>query len=170
MSKNSELNRIIRQLNVSLRPEEPGDESFLFQVYASTREEELALTNWDQATRTAFLNHQFAAMRHGYKSMSPTGEFLIVLSDQTPVGRLVIYRTAEMIRVVDIALLPAARSKGIGSHVMRRLQTEATAAGVSVQLQVFQNNRAQHLYQRLGFKIAGQDGPYVHLQWTPPGE
>jgi len=167
MKKNNDA-EAIAGLNVSLRPEEPGDESFLFQVYASTRDEELALTNWDQATRTAFLNHQFAAMRLGYKSMFPTGEFLVILNDQAPVGRMVISRSAEMIRVVDVALLSAARGKGIGSLLMRRLQTEATTTGVPIRLQVFQNNRAQHLYQRLGFEITGQDGPYFHLQWTPP--
>ena len=48
-----------------LRREEINDEPFLFQVYAHTRVEELALTNWDPATRQAFLTMQFQAMRRG---------------------------------------------------------------------------------------------------------
>ena len=51
---------------VLLRPERPGDEAFLFAVYASTRAEELSLTNWTEDLRRAFLNQQFNAMRHGY--------------------------------------------------------------------------------------------------------
>ena len=60
---------------VSLRPEQPEDEDFLFAVYASTRAEELAVTGWDEATRSAFLNLQFRAMRQGYHASFPQAEF-----------------------------------------------------------------------------------------------
>jgi len=169
MTADSNASASMHRPGVSLRAEQPGDEPFLFEVYASTREDELALTDWDPATRSAFLQHQFKAMRMGYLSMFPRAEFLVVLNDRTPIGRMVISRSADMIRVVDVALLPAARGKGIGTLLMRRVQAEATAASVPIRLQVFQNNRARHLYHRIGFEIAGHDGPYYQLQWTPPG-
>src|SRR5512140_1284218 len=99
---------------ISLRPEQSEDGPFLFEVYSGTREEELALTNWDATTRRAFLDMPFAAMNRGYAGMFPAGEFSVICESGQSIGRLVLNRTAGEIRVVDIALLPAHRNRGIG--------------------------------------------------------
>lgn len=153
---------------VSLRPEQPADEGFLFDVYAGTREEELALTNWDEPTRHAFLNQQFNAMRQGYRSMFPSGEFLIIELGSQAAGRMVIDRGATAIRVVDLALLPAHRNRGIGTLLMRRICAGAAEAGKPVRLCVLKNNRAFHWYVRLGFAKTGELGVYDELEWRPP--
>jgi len=150
---------------ISLRPERPDDEALLFAVFASTREEELALTNWDAATRQAFLRQQFAAMRQGYRGMFPTGEFLIVELAGQPVGRLVVNQSENEVRVVDIALLPAQRNQQIGTVLMRQI---CAAAAKPVRLSVFKNNRASDWYQRLGFTRTGEQGFYDELEWRPP--
>jgi ribosomal protein S18 acetylase RimI-like enzyme len=152
---------------VSLRPEQPGDEGLLFDVYASTREEELALTNWDEPMRHAFLNQQFNAMRQGYRSLFPSGEFSIIELDGKPAGRMVINRGAMEIRVVDLALLPAHRNRGIGTFLMRQVCTEAANAGKPVRLCVLKNNRALRCYERLGFAKTGELGVYDELEWRP---
>ncbi len=153
---------------LSLRRELPGDESFLFQVYAGTREEELALTNWDENTRRQFLNLQFAAMRRGYANQYPDAEFLIVSLGQERVGRLVINRSADAIRVVDVALLPAHRNRGFGTILMRQVCAEATRAGQPVRLCVLQGNRALRWYERLGFTFCESRGIYDELEWRAP--
>ena len=152
---------------VSLRPEQPGDEGFLFEVYASTREEELALTNWDEPMRRAFLNQQFHAMRQGYRSMFPSGEFSVIELDGEPAGRMVIARGATEIRVVDLALLPAQRNRGIGTVLMRQVCADAASAGKPVRLCVLKNNRALGWYERLGFSNIGESGIYDELEWRP---
>jgi len=152
---------------VCLRPEQPGDEGFLFEVYASTREAELALTNWDGPTRRAFLNQQFSAMRRGYRSMFPAGEFSIIEVEGRPAGRMVIDREAGEIRVVDLALLPAHQNRGIGTGLMRRVCAEAADAGKPVRLCVLKNNRAFPWYVRLGFARTGELGVYDELEWRP---
>jgi len=149
---------------VSLRPEKPEDETFLYDVYASTREEELALTNWDEAMRRAFLNHQFNAMRQGYRSMFPTGEFSIIEISGQPAGRLVIHRTEGEVRVVDLALLPAYRNQGVGTRLMRQICSEANRP---VRLSVLKYNRALQWYARLGFAKIGDQGVYDELEWRP---
>jgi len=154
-------------LPVALRPETSEDGPFLFTVFASTREEELALTNWDEATRRAFLRHQFGAMCQGYRAMFPAGEFSIVLLAGQPVGRMVLDRRPAEIRVVDLALLPAWRNQGVGTWLMRQVCREAAIAGKSVTLCVLQNNRALHWYARLGFTPAGPPGVYEELAWLP---
>ena len=153
---------------LSLRREQPGDEPFLFEVYAGTRAEELALTNWDDNTRRQFLDQQFAAMRRGYAQMYPDGEFLIVSLGSERVGRMVIHRAAEAIRVVDLALLPAHRNRGIGTILMRQVCGEAASTGKPVRLCVLKSNRALRWYQRLGFAFCENRGIYDELEWRPP--
>jgi ribosomal protein S18 acetylase RimI-like enzyme len=152
------------QPSLALRPERPEDESFLYAVYASTREEELTLTNWDAPMRRAFLDHQFNAMRQGYRSMFPDGEFLIVEIDGRPVGRLVVHRAAAEIRVVDLALLPAHQNQGIGTFLMRQICDQADRP---VRLSVLKHNRAFLWYERMGFAKAGDLGVYDELEWRP---
>ena len=150
---------------ISLRPEQPGDESLLFEIYASTREEELALTNWDGPMRRAFLEQQFKAMVRGYRSMFPSGDFLVIELDGRSVGRMVLHRSADEIRVVDLALLPAYRNRGIGTLLMRQVCLEAAKAGKPVRLSVLKNNRAIHWYERLGFAKIGELNIYDEMEW-----
>ena len=149
---------------VLLRAERPGDEDFLYEVYASTREEELALTNWDEQVRRAFLNQQFNAMRNGYRSMFPQGEFMIIEVDGKPAGRMVMDRSTAEIRVVDLALLPAHRNQGIGTFLMRQICAQADRP---VRLSVLKFNRAFRWYERLGFVKTGEQGVYDELEWRP---
>src|SRR5262249_17490064 len=52
---------------VSLRPLRPDYAACLYAVYASTRTEELAVVDWDEAQKTAFLHMQFAAQHQFYQ-------------------------------------------------------------------------------------------------------
>ncbi len=142
MNRSDPPNVDSRSAPVTLRPEQPGDEPFLFEVYASTREAELALTNWEEPARRAFLDMQFTAMRRGYAGMYPAGEFLIIDLGGRAIGRMVLNRTVEEIRVVDLALLPADRNAGIGTFLMRQVCAEAAQAGKPVRLSVLKNSRA----------------------------
>jgi ribosomal protein S18 acetylase RimI-like enzyme len=152
---------------VSLRPEQPGDEAFLFAVYASTRLEELAITGWDEATCTAFLNMQFRAMRMGYGSAFPKADFSVVLLDGHPVGRMVVDRPSDEIHLVDLALLPENRNRGIGTALMRDLLDEAQNTGKPVHLRVLKGSPANRLYQRLGFKQTEDNDIDILMEWTP---
>jgi len=152
---------------VSLRPERAGDEHFLYEVYASTRAEELALTNWDAQTRRLFLDHQFQAMRQGYRSMFPSGIFSVIELAGQPVGRIVTNRSAQELRVVDLALLPPHQNQGIGTQLMRQVCAEAAAARLPVRLSVLKNNRALSWYARLGFFKIAEESIYEELEWRP---
>lgn len=154
--------------SVTLRAEQPGDEAFLLEAYASTRQEELALTNWDAATRTEFVKSQFKAMRAGYAGMFPNAQFSIILMEGRPIGRMVVNRTAREICVVDMILLPQHCGQGIGRRLMNDLIAEAAAGKKIVGLHVLKMNRAIRFYQRLGFTKSGDEGPYDRMEWRPP--
>ncbi|MGH9242345.1 MAG: hypothetical protein ACRD3G_30220, partial [Vicinamibacterales bacterium] len=92
-------------MTLSFRPVRPDDEAFLYEVYASTRREELALTDWDEDKKTRFLQMQFGAQHQYYQDYYPDTDFLIILLDELPVGRLYLARWPGEIRIVDLALL-----------------------------------------------------------------
>jgi GNAT superfamily N-acetyltransferase len=154
---------------ITLRPERAEDEAFLLAVYASTREEELAATGWDAATRGRFLEMQFRAMRQGYRAMFPDAEFAIVLSDGRPVGRAVVDRSGEAVHLVDLALLGLERNRGLGTRLLRQWMGEAAQASRPLCLRVLKGSRARRLYERLGFTRTGDDGLYEALEWRAPG-
>lgn len=152
---------------VTLRPETPADEAFLSELYASTRREELDGLGWGQASRQAFLAQQFFAMQQGYHQSFPTAAFSIVLVDGGPVGRLIVDRRDEEIRIVDAALLPGQRNRGVGTALVRGVLAEAAAAGKPVRLRVLRGGRSAHLCERLGFRRIESDGAHEHWEWRP---
>ena len=91
----------------------------------------------------------------------------MILAGDEPAGRLYVARWEDEIRIVDIALLPAFRGRGIGGALLGDLIAEADAAGKPLSIHVEQNNPARSLYERLGFEEAGEFGVYVLMKRAP---
>jgi ribosomal protein S18 acetylase RimI-like enzyme len=155
---------------LALRPAHAADAEFLFEVYASTRQQELAVVPWSDAEKEGFLRQQFSAQDTYYRQHRPETEFLVILDRDGPVGRLYVCETAEQMIVMDIALLPEHRGRGIGTRLIEALMERAQASGVPMTLHVEANNPAQRLYARLGFVDVGEQGVYRELEWRAPAE
>jgi ribosomal protein S18 acetylase RimI-like enzyme len=149
------------------RPIEPTDLPFLEALYASTRQEEMGPVPWSEDQKRAFLSSQFALQHRFYQENYKDTSFDVILVDGEPAGRLYVDRSPRELCVVDIALVPEWRGRGIGTYLMSALLDEARAAGQPVTLHVEDDNPAQHLYARLGFHVAGRNGPYQFLRWSP---
>jgi GNAT superfamily N-acetyltransferase len=153
---------------VTLRPVAPADDEFLLAVYASTREEELAQVEWQPGQKEAFLRMQSDAQRGEYEARFPDAEYDIIVVDGRPAGRLWIGRRETEIRLLDIALLPEFRNRGIGALLLGRLVGEARRAGVPLRHMVFVlNEGARRFYERLGFEVFEELGAYLHMEWRP---
>jgi ribosomal protein S18 acetylase RimI-like enzyme len=143
---------------------------FLKRLYASTRQEEVAVTGWPQEQIDAFLEMQFNAQRHHYLGNYTDTAWDVILVDGEPAGRLYVARWDDQIRIVDIALLPEYRGRGIGTDLIRGLFEEADASARPVRIHVEMNNPAMTLYRRLGFAPIGDaDGIYLELERPPAG-
>jgi ribosomal protein S18 acetylase RimI-like enzyme len=153
---------------VALRPATPADAEFLYRVYANTRYEELAPVGWPPEQVEAFLRMQFRAQDTHYRRFFPATAFDVVECGGEPVGRLYVDRRPDEIRVVDIALLPEHRSRGLGTRLMAPLLAEAGAAGLPVRIHVEVNNPAKAWYARLGFVTTGGTDVYDLMEWNPP--
>lgn len=152
--------------SVSLRPATPDDDPFLCRIYGSTRTEELALTGWGDAAKAAFVEQQFRAQRDYYYANYDGASYDVVLVDGQPAGRLYVARWPEEIRIMDVALLPEFRGRGVATRLIRELFDEARAAGKTVTIHVERQNRALDLYRRLGFEPVEDRGVYVFLRWS----
>ena len=153
-------------MSVSLRPATPNDEEFLSELYSTSRREELASWGWDAAQRDAFLTLQFNGQQAHFRNQFPEADHSIVLVDGRAMGRMVVVRMEQEIRLADIALLPECMNAGIGTSLIRDLLLEGTAAGKPVRLHVSKTNRAQELYTRLGFSRIGDTGTHFLMEWA----
>ncbi len=152
---------------VTLRPVVPDDSPFLFEVYAATRTDELAVTGWSPVEKEAFLRMQFTAQDAYYREHYPGAALHIVLENDRPAGRLYVHRGATEIRIMDSALLPAYRGRGIGSTLLSALLAEGRQTDMPVSIHVEKLNRALRLYERLGFERIADRGVYWFLEWRP---
>jgi ribosomal protein S18 acetylase RimI-like enzyme len=150
---------------ISFRPITPADTSFLARVYASSRAEELAITDWSDEQKEIFCRRQFDAQSAYYAANYPEASFQIIERDGWPIGRLYVARREKEIRIVDITLVPEFRGSGIGTKLLCELQEEARTAGKSLTIHVERFNRALQLYQRLGFQQAEDKGVYLLMHW-----
>ena len=157
-------------MSLSLRPATPDDEAFLCELYSSSRREELASWGWDAAQRDSFLTMQFNAQQAHFRSQFPEADHSIVLVDGRAMGRMVVVRMEQEIRIADIALVPECRNAGIGTSLIRDLHLEGTASGKPLRLHVSKTNRAQELYARLGFARIGDTGTHFLMEWAAGGE
>jgi ribosomal protein S18 acetylase RimI-like enzyme len=152
---------------ITVRPEQSQDEAFLFELYASTRQEELDAWGWPPEMRSAFLSMQFKASQ-GYHRAFPDAEFQIVMLDGVNAGRLIVQRSRDELQLVDIALLPQHRNVGIGTALLQRIFGEAAATRQPLRLKVLKSSRAGRFYQRLGFGITGETELHFEMEWRAP--
>jgi ribosomal protein S18 acetylase RimI-like enzyme len=150
-----------------LRPVTADDRAFLVDLYGSVREPELAHVPWDAATRRAFVEQQFAAQDEHYREHYPGATLDVIELDGERVGRLYVHRGPSDIRIMDVALAPAFRGRGIGTGLLRTLIAEAEASTRKLSVHVETNNPARRLYERLDFRAAGEHGVYVLMERAP---
>ena len=149
-----------------LRPVTDADRAFLIDLYGSVREPELAHLPWDDATKRAFVEHQYAAQDAHYRAHYKGATLDVIEVDGERVGRLYVHRGPSDIRIMDIAIAPAFRGRGLGTVLLERLADEARGSRRKLSIHVEANNPARGLYERLGFVQAGESGVYLLMERT----
>jgi ribosomal protein S18 acetylase RimI-like enzyme len=150
---------------LGFRAETVADDTFVRALYASTRNAEMSLINWDATTQTAFIQQQFDLQRLHYHQHYPLADFRLILLNEQPIGRWYLNSSVETFHLIDITLLPEQRKQGFGSYLLNQLQREASQQGKSITLQVESHNPALQWYRRLGFTVQNEQGIYLRMQW-----
>jgi ribosomal protein S18 acetylase RimI-like enzyme len=151
---------------ITLRPATAEDTAFLQKLFASTRDEFRMLIA-DENQLAALVSMQFNFQRRQYQSGYPGGEDNIILLNQEPVGRMFVDENDRAITLVDVALLPEYRNRGIGRQLLDDLLSRAASARKPVGLHVMKTNPARNLYQRLGFHDVNEDSMYYEMICEP---
>lgn len=161
-----ELPAMLLSQGFALRPETDGDIPFLRALYASTRELELSVTGWSDEQKLAFCDSQFDAQRSHYRAQIENCRFDVLECRGEPLGRLYLETRVTQLHIVDIAIAPAWRSKGIGTAVLQAIIENAARSGRGVCIFVEKFNPAMRLYRRLGFTDLRDAGPYIEMEWA----
>lgn len=162
---------LLTERGFSLRALRDDDIPWLRDVYASTREEEMAGVPWPAQAKRAFLDQQFALQHAHYLKHYADTDFLAIERNGPggvvwPVGRYYLQRVAPEHLIVDIALMPKTRGHGVGRLLIEASQRDAQALGRGMHLHVLQHNvAARRLYERLGFVVTHSAGSYDHMRW-----
>lgn len=151
----------------TLRREKDDDLPFVMRLFASSRERELAPMPWTAEQKRAFLASQFHAQRRHYRAFVADGDYLVLEQNGAGAGRLYLEMRRTSLHIVDVALMPDWRGKGLGSAIIGALQDFARTRGVAIGIFVEKFNPALRLYQRLGFcEIADRD-VHLEMEWKP---
>jgi ribosomal protein S18 acetylase RimI-like enzyme len=142
-----------------------ADQDFLARLYASTRTD-LHGDGADPAFVASLIGMQQRLQARAYAAAYPAARYLVLSEHGQPVGRIVVDTGAAEVRLVDIALLPEARGRGLGTRVLRGLQGFAAAHELPLSLRVHSSNpAAARLYLALGFVVIAADAVSAQLRW-----
>ena len=150
---------------IELRPEKSSDVPFLRKLYATTRVD-VTFSGLPEEQKQQFIRMQFDAQRHSYRSNYENAEFHIIERNGRPIGRLYVARLAQEIRVIDITISPNHRNKGIGTGLLRSVQSEGKSMGLPVTLHAEKMGNMAEYYKRLGFEIVEEKEGHFFMKWV----
>lgn len=149
----------------SLRRQTGSDQGFIQALFVARRWQEVsAAPNWSDAQRRDFLLGQAELQSRHYAQYYPAADFLILVHEQAPIGRLCVHQSESEVRIVDIALLPKHQNQGLGSALLHGVLALADRQQKACGLSVEQLSPARRLYERLGFRALDEQGFYIQMQ------
>ena len=157
-------------MQITLQPEAltPEAGSLAYRLFALDKLAEFAAIGLPQPQAEALVQMQWSGRTLTYANQYPGAEdWTISLEDGTPVGRYLLQKTPQSLRMVDFAILPERRGQGIGTQVLQQLIQSCATNGSVLSLRVEKNNRALYLYKRLGFTIVSSDEISFEMEWKP---
>ena len=144
-----------RRGSIRLRPARPDDREFFF----TTRRAALGpyaeeLWGWDDARQRSLADKEFDEL-----------PIEIIEESGTPIGYLCVLHQADHDFIDEVALLPEAQGRRIGSSLVEDIMRGASDRGLPVRLSVLVNNPARRLYERLGFRVTAIEHSRVKMEW-----
>lgn len=153
---------------LTLRPETPADLLFRFDLFCKSRAPEWSQVALPDDVRAQIMHHQFDAQTRSYASQFSKARFDIVELDGRPIGRIIVDYGPDEFHLVDQAIMPEHRNRGIGTAIMTDLIANARAAGLPITLMVADDNDpSKRLYDRLGFVTTKTEPVYLAMAWRP---
>lgn len=151
--------------DISFRPVQPSDADFLYEMFVASRERELAPL--PSPMRDVLARQQYDVYRRGMGADYPDAHQLIVCAGANRAGMLFLAERPGVLWVIDLALHPERRNRGLGSAVLGRLMDTCRKSGRVLRGSVAPHNPARRLYARLGIRECDASQGYIQLEWRP---
>jgi ribosomal protein S18 acetylase RimI-like enzyme len=94
-------------------------------------------------------------------------EASIITADARDVGWMQTRANEGEVILGSLYVIPEMQRHGVGTHVLRDLIAQSTRASKPLTLSVMKNNRAIHLYERLGFRLTSEDQYKFYMRFGP---
>lgn len=91
----------------------------------------------------------------------------IITLNRADIGWLQSFSEDAGIFLSQLFVERAYQRRGVGTEAMRRLMKEAEQRNQALRLDVVKINPARVLYERLGFRIVGEEERKFHMKWDP---
>jgi len=143
---------------------ESSDYDFLYQLYASTRVDEMVSMGWSEEEQHAFLTQQFEFQHRYYQEHFSDAQFWVLLREAVPIGRLYWWVRNKHAALIDLSLMPAWREQEIGTAVIQSLVEHADKHGLTISLYVESTNPAYRLYLLFGFEVVRDNGMHLKMR------
>jgi ribosomal protein S18 acetylase RimI-like enzyme len=140
---------------LQLRPATESDREFLYNVYCQTMREVVENTwGWDEDWQRRDFDRRFEVCRT-----------LVIEAGGCLVGGLLLDSNPATVNIVELQILPAYQSRGIGSAIVRSLIDQAARDDLDVTLSVVEvNTRARRFYERLRFEVTAVEEPFIRMR------
>lgn len=108
--------------------------------------------------------HQFHAQMASYRDRYPDLHVTVLQHQGVDVGRLLLSVQPEMVRILDISVLPDHRKMGVASRSIRRVQKLAGDRPVGLAVHLHERTNRE-LYEGLGFVPTEATDTHQFMEW-----
>lgn len=136
---------------------------------AATEDDLPALLAIHEASFRALVEPRFdwdPALQRELFSAGDLGQVLVLAGEV--IGQWKVEHRPAEVFLARVMIAPVCQGRGIATNLIRALQAEARASGLPVTLQVWEENQARALYERLGFVVTGAREFRVAMRWSSP--
>ena len=152
---------------ISVRPATASDQPFLELLYRSSRPD-LQLIDGEPELIETVMAQQMNVMEQGAGLNYPNAMHFIIEKTQHNIGALVVDFGPNEVRVIYIAVIPAARGFGYGKSVLQGVLQAAASNHAPVAVVVWHSNPgARKIYMELGFKVEEAGPTADRMVWYP---
>jgi GNAT superfamily N-acetyltransferase len=144
--------------NLSFRRAQRDDMNWVYETFRTTMKGYIEKTwGWDELFQ-----------QHGFAENLPSSSFTIASLNGEDVGAYSLLEKQTHLRLEMLLILPERQNQGIGSRILRSIQTQASLKKKPLHLSVLKINPARNFYLRMGFQTDGEDAWSYRLLWTEP--
>jgi len=157
----------VADAGVLLRPMCDDDLAVVQAIFSDCRAGPFRAAGLPETMIDTLMAQQCAAQHEQYRRLFPGASYDLVERAGEVIGYLFALRGPDRHVLIDIALRPDCSGMGVGSALVAALLAQAGAAGQKVSAHVARDGRAWALWQRMGFRVVGDDGVHYAIEWSP---